>query len=121
MQYSDLSTVANSGALQRLVDEPLPAFDALRLRKVLKAVREEFQTFVEVRNEKIEEYGEDGQIDPDSDDWEDFNDEMQEVMEKEADVEIEPVSLEDLPDDLEISASDLDVLMEAGVIVADDA
>lgn len=117
MKYSDLSTVANSGALQRLVDEPLPAFDALRLRKVLKTVREEFQTFVEVRNEKIEEYGEDGQIDPDDEGWEDFNDEMQELLDGEADVEVEPISIKDLPDDLEISASDLDVLMEAGIIV----
>lgn len=117
MNYGNLATIAQTGALQRLVDEPLPAFDALRFRKILKAVREEFETFNEVKNEKIEEYGEDGRIEPDSEGWEDFNDEMEELLDKEADVEFEPISLKDLPDKLEITASDLDVLMEAGILI----
>mgnify|MGYP001497026414 CR=1 FL=1 len=98
--------VAGSEPLGRLMGEKVGVQTAFRMAGVLKKVQAELETYDETRKGLIEKHGKDGEIKPESKNWEKFLTEMNELLETEVKLDVEKVKSENLAK-IECSATDL--------------
>lgn len=84
----------------------LPTNLAFDMVKVAKRVNEEVEAFNQVRNDKIKEFGKektegkgDCQITPEMETWEQFIKEINELSEKEIEIDLPEISREDIKND----------------------
>lgn len=89
------------GALPDLLVEHWPVKTAYWLAKLARKVGEQYTLVDEVRSKLIQQYGTDEgngrwSIKPDSDHWQQFVGEMNELLQVEVEIPIEPIALPDL-------------------------
>lgn len=106
--------------IEKLLGEPLPAIMAYELRKFFKIIEEEFDNFNKIKNDKIIEYGEkkeDGTyfIDKDNKNYQKFIDEINELLDKEIEINSPKLNIENLKD-TKLSVFDIDSLIKINVI-----
>ena len=101
--------VGSNEPLAKLMTSSVPISTAFRLKEVLKKVQEVLSSYDETRKELIEKYGKDGEIEPNSKNWQKFVDEMNELLMTETDVKVKKISQSSLSK-VEISASDISAL-----------
>ena len=95
-----------SQPLNGLLSEKLPISAAFKLSSIAKKVEEVLKSYDEIRNKLVEKYGEDNQISPESENWEDFVKEMNELLATDQTLTVDKVKKSDL-NGCKISASDL--------------
>ena len=98
--------VSASEAMGRLASQAMPASTSFRIAKNLKVVQSELESYDETRKKLIEKHGKDGEISPDSKNWEKFIDEMNELLGTEIDLKIDKIKQSTLSK-VEVSPADL--------------
>ena len=110
-----LSTIYQSiQALNELMSVKMKAKLAFKISTAVREINIPLEEFDKVRNKKIEEYGEKNdkgvaEIKPDSVNIIKFNDELKELLEKEEDINIETISINEF-ENLEIQPQVFSVL-----------
>lgn len=87
----------------------------LQLRETVKKMSATLEAFVEERNALVQEYGEDGQISPESPRWDEFVAQYEALMNAEVEVEWGPLP-EVVLDAFPLSANDEEILTLSGLI-----
>lgn len=98
--------VSSVEPLGKIMQHPMPAATAFRCAKTLKSVQSELESYEEARKNLIEQYGEDGEIKPDSKNWDQFVVDMNKMLEEEVKLDAKVIKSENLSK-VEISPSDL--------------
>lgn len=106
MKVQLAQVVGSVEPLGTLMSNPMPAATAFRCAKVLKAVQSELESYDEARKALIEKYGEDGEIKPESKDWDKFIEEMNALMNEEISLSIKKIDADSLSK-VEIAPTDL--------------
>ena len=83
--------VGSSEPLGKLVQEKMPISTAFRLSSIMKKVQGVLETYDESRKTLIEKHGKDGEIKPESKNWDKFIDEMNELLQTETKLDVEKV------------------------------
>lgn len=98
--------------LGNLLESRMPLKIAFKFAAILKSVKEPISTFNERRESLIRELGEEkeGSIAVKPENVEQFRQQMLDALAVEVDINFEPISVEDLPDTLQVSPVDLDKL-----------
>ncbi len=112
--------IAIDKSLAALLDKELPVKPAFKLSKFLTGIKTDVQAFSEQQGKLAEKLGkpgeEDGQFIVPKENLEEYTNELKGLMEVEIDIPYEPISIDDLGDDIQISPrvlSDLNLLFTA--------
>ena len=106
MKVKLAQVVGSVEPLGKLMSNPMPAATAFRCAKVLKAVQSELETYDEARKTLIEKYGEDGEMKPESKDWDKFIKEMNTLLDEEINVNGKKIKADSLSK-IEVAPTDL--------------
>tara|TARA_R110002020_G_scaffold372202_2_gene583698 strand:+ start:757 stop:1104 length:348 start_codon:yes stop_codon:yes gene_type:complete len=98
--------VGSSEPLGKLMNSSVPISTAFRLSSILKKVQGVLETYDESRKVLIEKHGENGEIKPESKNFNKFVDEMNELLETETKLDVEKIEQSSLSK-VEITPSDL--------------
>lgn len=106
-----LSEIVNARqALQKMMTKELPIKTAYRLSKLVNAVNDELGNFEDQRKKLVEKYGEKKgeEVVVPKDKAQDFQKDMQELLDVEVKIDFDPISLSDIG---EISLSPVDITL----------
>jgi hypothetical protein len=110
-------------AIEVLIKQPLPLKTAYKMRNIVKKINSELDTYYSVRKELLNKYGKkksDGSLDI-KDDVVQFDDKNLKLFMKDVEelnsieVELDPISIEEIGDSFILSAKDLIIL--EGILV----
>ena len=95
--------------IQKLSEHPMPIRTAYRISKILQPISHEYDTIEKLRIQLVSKYGEekDGKKEVPPEKVNDFVLELQELLSSETEVEFEPLSLQDLPENLTMTPQEL--------------
>jgi hypothetical protein len=102
-------------SFKKLTEAELPVKTSFKISKFAKAIQPEVETFVAERKKVFDKYGKqvegqpEGTMQLDADKHEEWMPALQELEKLESDVKLE-LSMDDLGDDVKLSASDLMIL-----------
>lgn len=105
------NTVFNSfNSLAKLYNTDLPVMTAYTLKKNFEILNSQAQFINECRNDLINKYGHDGQIEEsDTEALENFTKDFTQILSVEEEFDITPISITELRD-AKLTANDLDIL-----------
>lgn len=109
---SPTNNSAGGSAWHRLFEQPLPAPEAFRLRRLATQIDAVTKPFYETRTELIKKFGtlvEDDKYEFKGTAANDFNDEIEQLLSVEVTIDAEPIKLNRISE-VKISAADLNTL-----------
>ena len=103
-------------ALSNLIAKDTPISISIKLRKTLQSIRLVVEALDEVRTAKLKVHTKQDDKGKETVNSDAFTADMEIMLKETSDVDIHSVNAADFPDDFEISATDLDILMETNVL-----
>ncbi len=104
-------------ALSTLISKDTPISISIKLRKTLQSIRSVVEALNEVRTAKLKVHTTKDDKGKETVNSDAFTADMEIMLTETSDVDIYSVNAADFPDDFEISATDLDILMETNVLI----
>ena len=98
--------VSTAEPITRLMTEKMAISVAFKLKQTLALLQEQIKTYDETRVELINKHGKDGEIKPESKNFNKFVNEMEELLATEVKLDVEKISQSDL-NKIEITPADL--------------
>ena len=122
VKLSDLKNMESG--VTKILSADLPIKIAYDLHKSVKPIRSELNALDEMRNNLVKKYateekeGGSFMISPGTENFEKFNKEFTELLDKEVSIPIEPIGLGILPESIKMSPIEMDALI--GTFMTDD-
>lgn len=112
MKLKNLTIYDAKDAIMNLREEKLPVKISVKVNKTLKSLIAQYNFIEERRIELVKKYGteKDGNIKVDPENIPEFQREYAELLSMEEEIEVRTISIDELPDSLEISSKDLELL-----------
>jgi hypothetical protein len=104
--------------LQKLYQADLSGKKALQLRKQIKKLQNELDTFTEARDDYIKRNGENGEIKPESEAYQGLIDLLNEMAGEEIESQVKPVLTDANIESINLSVKDIDTLEAIGLYEA---
>ncbi len=110
MQFKLLEVLEMKESLSNIISQPLPIKVSFKMSKIIKAIDEELEIYNNKNNDLIRKYGEeteDGKIKVSDDNRESYFKEYKELLDVDIEIQLDPISVNDLGDNLAIKPIDL--------------
>jgi hypothetical protein len=111
------SLLAKKEALIQLVNKQLPVRASFKLGKTVRLINTELSEYEKVRTDLVKKYGKETEngdftVIKDTPEMKSFQEELSQILDEEIEIDIQPISLSDLGEEITIESSHMSELID---------